>query len=570
MRKVLCVILIALLILPMIPTSVLAADSVYYVGDDITVSLIESTGALTVSGTGPLPDYERGSLTPWYEMRKSVKSIVIGQGVTRVGSYCFHMFPNVKTVKISDSVTEIGAYAFYKNTSLTSLTLPGELFSIEAAAFSGCTSLSKLSIPPDTKVIREYAFSGCTLLKNIVLPANLELFDATALNDTGYYKTLGQGVNSLCGYSLAYKGTVTATVNIPTSVTVISKNTIMSQSNVKNINILGNVEVIMDSALINLSNLKEITLPDTVEKIGTFALGYFFESYAGAPTPNMGFIIHAKGGGAAQEYANDCFMVFDCLCEEGNVLYYPDCAEGGEGVMGCRYCGKELYRFEVEPGEHSFGEEEITEASCTEDGGIFRKCLACGFTDNIEVIPAAGHSPNYSSPVIAQPTCTERGSISYLCIECGEPCGDTIYLAPTGHRASDEQTILSEPTCTEPGCVATVCSVCGEILEEVAVPPLGHNVSEEWEILIKSSPMNDVQGFRVKRCTECGVAVEYEYFLAGDLNGDNIVTTKDYGILKKILADFAPSNVIADNADVNCDGIINAVDAREMKKLLVS
>ena len=86
-------------------------------GDNLTWVLYDN-GKLTISGTGAMAGYSSGS-APWYSNRSSIKSIVIEDGVTGIGSYAFYYCTSLTSVTIPDSVTSIGSGAFYYCTSLT-------------------------------------------------------------------------------------------------------------------------------------------------------------------------------------------------------------------------------------------------------------------------------------------------------------------------------------------------------------------------------------------------------------------------------------------------------------------
>ncbi len=100
-------------------------------GTDLAWDL--TNGVLTISGTGAMYNFSHGNYTyaPWYSERKTIKSIIL---------------PNV--------LTSIGSEAFYDCTNLTSVTIPNSVTSIGQLAFSGCTSLTSVTIPNSVTSIR--------------------------------------------------------------------------------------------------------------------------------------------------------------------------------------------------------------------------------------------------------------------------------------------------------------------------------------------------------------------------------------------------------------------------------
>ena len=77
---------------------------------------LDSTGLLTISGTGEMMDYNRGRSTPynsWYSTGTSIKSVTIDSGVTSIGDDAFYNCGSLTGVTIPDGVTSVGNAAFY-------------------------------------------------------------------------------------------------------------------------------------------------------------------------------------------------------------------------------------------------------------------------------------------------------------------------------------------------------------------------------------------------------------------------------------------------------------------------
>ncbi len=87
-------------------------------GNNLTWTLTND-GVLTVSGSGPMKDYDKTEVSflgkeraPWYEYRSGIGRIVLEEGVTSVGEYAFYVFPNPLTVQLPQSLNLIGEHAF--------------------------------------------------------------------------------------------------------------------------------------------------------------------------------------------------------------------------------------------------------------------------------------------------------------------------------------------------------------------------------------------------------------------------------------------------------------------------
>ncbi len=97
-------------------------------------------------------------------------SVIIGDGVTSIGSDAFYNCSSLTSVKIGDSVTSIGWSAFDGCSSLTSVVIPDSVTSIGEGAFYGCSSLTSVVIPDSVTSIGSYAFYNCNSLTSIVIP----------------------------------------------------------------------------------------------------------------------------------------------------------------------------------------------------------------------------------------------------------------------------------------------------------------------------------------------------------------------------------------------------------------
>ena len=86
-------------------------------GDNVIWSFDKTTGILTISGTGNMTDYGSYYTNPWYSFRSEVKTLIVDEGVTSIGSHTFSGFVNLKSVSIPDSMVSIGESAFDINSN---------------------------------------------------------------------------------------------------------------------------------------------------------------------------------------------------------------------------------------------------------------------------------------------------------------------------------------------------------------------------------------------------------------------------------------------------------------------
>ncbi|WP_177216041.1 leucine-rich repeat domain-containing protein [Prevotella sp. tf2-5] len=129
---------------------------------------------LTITGTGAMADYVPSD-QPWKDYRSSIKTFVIGNGVTTIGNLAFGRCTGLTSINIPSSVTSIGCYAFY-NTNLTSIEIPASVTSIDYEAFSGCTGLTSVTFATGSQLtsIGDATFQSCSSLTSIEIPASVE------------------------------------------------------------------------------------------------------------------------------------------------------------------------------------------------------------------------------------------------------------------------------------------------------------------------------------------------------------------------------------------------------------
>ena len=138
-------------------------------GEALTWSL-NSAGDLTVSGTGDMADFTATG-APWAEYRDQVKLVIVGQGVTSIGSSAFQDCKNLKTVSLPGSLTALGKAAFLRCGKLTNVKLPASLKNVGEDCFTGCEKLVLLDL---TGVPDEIMELRTSLEGTVTLPAGVK------------------------------------------------------------------------------------------------------------------------------------------------------------------------------------------------------------------------------------------------------------------------------------------------------------------------------------------------------------------------------------------------------------
>ncbi len=132
-----------------------------------------ATKTLYITGSGPMEDYTSAANRPWNQYVSEIQSVVIENGVTRIGTYAFRNCTSLTSVTIPSSVTSIRGYAFDNCRSLTSIDIPDSVTSIGEYAFNSCRALTNVTIPAGLTEIGTHTFSACVSLKHLSIPANV-------------------------------------------------------------------------------------------------------------------------------------------------------------------------------------------------------------------------------------------------------------------------------------------------------------------------------------------------------------------------------------------------------------
>ncbi len=240
-----------------------AFDNYNSIANIIKWAFDTSTGILTISGNGDMPDY--GLYTyqnaPWYAYKDQITAVVVGDAVSSVAEYSFYGYKYITKAEIGSSVKQIDGYAFYSCSAIETLTLSEGLETIGTSAFQSCKGIKKLTIPASCTSLIGTPFYWCAI-------EEITFAEGTTIIDCG---NSSGGSNRPFGESL------------------------------KKVNFPSTVERIEDYAFYGYRNLHEVTIPKSVKYIGKSAFAPYDNSVG------VTSLIFEDGGTEPLEIAQGAF-----------------------------------------------------------------------------------------------------------------------------------------------------------------------------------------------------------------------------------------------------------------------
>ena len=230
------------------------------------------SGVMTVSGSGAMPDFGGAGDQPWNSCSSQIRKVIIGDGITRIGS-CAFQGCGVLDAELPSSVTSIGNHAF-RQSSIISVTIPSGVTTIGDSAFRQCAGLSSISISQGVETLGPSAFYGCTSLTSIALPASISevgdaaFFQCTKLERATFEAgskqvTSGDNIFTKCYYLMQ--------VTLPQSMDRIGTGMFQDCLMLPGVEIPQGVESIGDTAFASCSAMTVVLIPDSVTTIGSAA-----------------------------------------------------------------------------------------------------------------------------------------------------------------------------------------------------------------------------------------------------------------------------------------------------------
>ena len=249
-------------------------------------------GALVISGSGAMTDFDYDTLPGWAKddkTRESVRTVEIQEGVTRIGTHAFQDCSKITKVTMADTVVSIGDQAFDYCSSLSDLTLSAGLKQFGWGSFRFCEKLKKIVLPTSLTDMGEWTFEGCTGLKSVTIPYTVkkigdgvfrgceslsEVFMSDSITAVGRNAfrdckalkrlTLPNTVRTLGDY--AFHGAGLTEFAVPTGVTLIDYGTFFACYSLRKIELPYTLKEIRQGAFMECEALKEVDFTGTQEE----------------------------------------------------------------------------------------------------------------------------------------------------------------------------------------------------------------------------------------------------------------------------------------------------------------
>ncbi len=429
---------------------------------------LSRSGALTISGSGKMPDFSSvANAAPWDKQKDKIQSAVIESGVQNISGGAFSGCTALEKVSISDTVAQIDLNAFDGCTALAEFevaadnkafssdggvlfsadkkllrcpvgkaadcTVPSGTVAIAGGAFKDCSKLERLVIPDSVTAIGKSAFENCAALKRITLPKSITKLEALTFSGCASLAeiTLPDGLKAL-GEKVFSGCAALKSVKIPAEVTVIPTEAFSGCSSLESITIPKNVSHINERAFDGCTALKKV-------------------DYLGSDTDWSQ--VTKETGNNVLDNAEKSFTRTDHEHKYTDTVIPPTCTERGCTVHLCA-CGDKREDSYTPPLGHSY------------KGGI---CVRCGILD-----PNGDTQHKHDFiPSVTKPTCLTEGFTTYAC-SCGE-CYTKDYVSAVGHKTQLQN--AKAAGCMTGGYTGDeVCTFCGKVFKQGSVIfALGHD-----------------------------------------------------------------------------------------------
>lgn len=254
-----------------------------------TSKLLYYTGDATELVLPTLPDGETYEIFRYAFVGKNIASVVIPEGVTRIGDHAFYGCASLTSVALPDSMTYIGASAFEGTQAGEELN--GVVY-VGKWAIGYTEKPTTLTLADGTSGVAEEAFYRLDTLTSVTLPDGLKYIGDDAF---------------------AISSNIT-TLDLPTTVVTVGDRAFLNCTSIAtmtDISTLTALEYIGEYAFGGIPAIKELTLPESVRYLGDDA----FVSCANLTSVTLPKYLSHIGFGAFNECVSLSEVHYDVVVE---------------------------------------------------------------------------------------------------------------------------------------------------------------------------------------------------------------------------------------------------------------
>ena len=187
--------------------------------------------------------------------------------------------------------------------------------------------------------------------------------------------------------------------------------------------------------------------------------------------------------------------------KQTEVITEATCDAAGKAKFACE-CGETEER-EIAAKGHTFGEEQVKEATCWENGYTYKVCTVCNAeSEHTNEVKADPKYHVFNEVKETKPDCSTqtKGTKKTVCSICGADDGNGVEETMWEH---DYKEIVVEATCQAPGSKYQQCQneKCGVTTTPEEIPQLSHQkeqVGDAHEATCTEA------GYISYKCTVCG------------------------------------------------------------------
>lgn len=238
-----------------------------------------ANGILTVSGTGEM--LCTGFWAPWSAYREFIKSVVLEDGITTIGTSAFSDYPALISVDLPKSLTSIGQSAFYWCDKLTTVTIPAGVTELGKTAFNGCKGLkSIISYAVEPPTCGANCFYNVDKSIPVLVPkGSLEKYQDESADGWKDFTNIQVNPIAASGFCGAEGKNLQWTLNIDSVLTISGEGAMADnvsswipyRSAIKSIVIEDGATSIGNEAFADCANLLSVTVPNSLTRIGNSA-----------------------------------------------------------------------------------------------------------------------------------------------------------------------------------------------------------------------------------------------------------------------------------------------------------